>query len=114
MKKQTRMIEKIIINNELNDRKSLDQVESLQELQQDQKEESSNQFIKEAFKASLQLSRNTYLNNATSGSDMFFKPGISLASIELMNKSNNTNGDENISSKQMIMDNAGHYQSSLN
>jgi hypothetical protein len=45
---------------------------------------------------------------------MLFKPGISLASIELMNKSNNTNGDENQSSKQMMTDNAGHYQSSLN
>ena len=83
-------------------------------MQEDQKEESTDQFYKEALKASLQPSRNTYLNNATSGSDMFFKPGISLGSIELMNQSNNKNRDESQSSKQMMADNAGHYQSSLN
>ena len=50
--KETQIIEKIIFTNELNDRKSLDQVESLQDVQQDYKEENADQFIKEALKVS--------------------------------------------------------------
>jgi hypothetical protein len=55
------------------------------------------------------------LNNPTSGNDLLFKPaGISLTSIELMNKSNTANAEENQSTTNLMMvDNAKHYQSSL-